>query len=130
MVFILVDVKFAENDIVKFRFGRVAKTTCTCDFCASSGMIRGMDGTEEECPRCDGRGYIELRNYQETEEENAIKEIKVKWNRQSKPQVCYIMSGWDWSQQEIPQEDIIRKIGEYKWTGDHFRKELASKERR
>jgi len=108
----LIDVKYAVNDIVRFKFGRAVKTTCTCDFCASSGMIRGLDGTEEECPRCDGRGYMEFSNYQVTEEENTIRKIGVKWNRQSKPSVYYIMSDWVWSQTEIPQEDIVKKIGE------------------
>ena len=122
----LVDIKYAVNDIVKFKFGKIVKTTCTCDFCASSGMIRGLDGTEEECPRCDGRGYMEFRNYQVIEEENAIKKIGVKWDRQSQPSVYYIMSDWVWSTTEIPQDDIIKKIGEYHLVNGQYRKEMES----
>ena len=108
----LVDIKYAERDIVRFKFGHVVKSSCTCEFCGASGRVRGLDGTEEECPRCDGTGYMELRSYQQTEEENAIQEIHVNWDRTAAPKVSYVMSGWNWSRTEIPQEDIIRKVSE------------------
>lgn len=110
----LIDVKYAQNDIVRFRFGHMVKSNCDCTFCGSTGKVRGLDGTDEDCPRCGGNGLLEIRSYQETEEQNAIQKIRINWNRKSKPQVVYIMSGWQWSQTEIPQEDIIRKVGEYK----------------
>jgi hypothetical protein len=61
-----------------------------------------------------------------TDEENAIKEIRVKWDRQKAPKVVYVMSGWNWSATEIPQKDIVRKIGEYHLVNGHLKKELAS----
>ena len=106
----LIDVKYAVNDQVKFKFNKTVTSTCTCGFCGSTGRIRGLDGSEEDCPRCDGRGYTELIRGEEALLDGTIKEIHVRWKRGREPEVYYVMTGWNWSQTEIPQKDIVEVI--------------------
>lgn len=103
----LIDVKYAVNDKVKFKFNKTVTSTCTCGFCGATGRIRGFDGSEEDCPRCDGRGYTEIISGQDVILDGTIKEIRIKWKRSGIPHVYYIMMGWEWSTTEIPQEDIV-----------------------
>lgn len=106
----LIDVKYAVNDRVSFKFNKTVTSTCTCGFCGATGRIRGLDGSEEECPRCDGRGYTEIISGQNVILNGTIREIRVKWKRNGNPHVSYIMMGWEWSTTEIPQEDIVEII--------------------
>lgn len=110
----LVDVKYREGDIVRFKHRQIVTTTCTCSFCGATGIVKGMDGTSDECPRCDGTGYQEIKTAQDSVSEGTIQRIKIFWpQRQEEPVVQYVMSGFNWSQTDIPQEDIEEKIGEW-----------------
>lgn len=102
----LIDVKYAVNDRVNFKFNKTVTSTCTCGFCGATGRMRGLDGSEEDCPRCDGRGYTEIIHGEDLILNGTIKEIRIKWKRDGDPHVYYIMMGWNWSTTEIPQEDI------------------------
>ena len=44
----LIDVKYAVNDRVKFKYNKTVTSTCTCGFCGATGRIRGLDGSEED----------------------------------------------------------------------------------
>lgn len=113
----LVDIKYREDDIVRFYHRQSVTTSCTCSFCGATGFVKGMDGTEEECPRCDGVGFETLSTCQDMINEGTIQKIGVNWKRGKDPEVFYIMSGWSWSTTEIPQDRIVEKIGE--WVGPH-----------
>ena len=109
----LIDVKYKEGDIVKFKYRQSITTTCTCSFCGATGMIKGMDGTQEECPRCDGTGIQQMSSSQDVINDGTIQKIGIKWDRHSDPKVFYIMSGWNWSTTEISQDRVIEKVGEW-----------------
>lgn len=106
----LIDVKYAVNDEVTFKYNKTVTSNCDCGFCGTTGRIRGLDGSEEDCPRCDGRGYTELIRGEDAIIEGTIRDIKIRWKRGKEPRVYYIMMGWEWSTTEIPQEDIIERI--------------------
>lgn len=108
----LIDVKYAVNDRVKFKYNKTVTFNCPCGFCGATGRMRGLDGSEEDCPRCDGRGYTEMIQGEDVIEEGTIRKIGISWKRNREPEVYYIMSDWKWSTTEIPQEDIKEVIDE------------------
>lgn len=108
----LLDVKYAINDRVKFKHNKTIASKCDCGFCGSFGRVRGLDGSEEDCPRCDGRGYTEMIRGEDVIEEGNIQKIGIYWKRNREPEIFYIMSEWKWSTTEIPQEDIVERIVE------------------
>lgn len=108
-----VELKYAINDIVRFKYPGVVETTSTCGFCGGTGEISGLDGSKEDCPRCDGMGVQKTVARDDLPREETIQDIFVTWKRGKKPKVRYRMAGWNWSQIEVPEEDIIEKIGEY-----------------
>ena len=108
-----VDIKYAINDIVRFKYPGVVTTTSTCGFCGGTGEISGLDGSKDECPRCDGTGVQKTVARDDLIREEIIRDIFVSWMQGKEPKVRYRMAGWNWSNTEVAEEDIIEKIGEY-----------------
>ena len=119
-----VEVKYKEGDIVRFKRKENITTSCTCTFCGGSGQVIGLDGTRDDCPRCEGRGYTEESHEEEIIEESMICNIHVKFdNKAQKYNVFYNMSEWQLSQLDVPQEDIIEKTG--RWEPNQAQRELG-----
>lgn len=108
-----VDIKYAINDIVRFIHPGVVTTTSTCGFCGGTGEISGLDGSKDECPRCEGTGVQKTVFQDNLPREGTIQDIFVNWQKGKEPKVSYRMSGWNWSQTKIDEEAITEKIGEY-----------------
>ena len=112
----LIDVKYAIGDKVRFKHTVVIVDKEACTFCNESGYVTGADGTTEECPRCEGKGYIEVEINGELTYEGEIKDIQVYYYENPtsgvtpNPYVMYKMSGWNWSQTWISESSIIEVI--------------------
>lgn len=109
----LIEVKYAIGDKVRFRHGVTIVDKDHCSFCDGEGVIRSLfDGTEEECPRCDGKGYTEHEYEGSVEDIETIRDIQVYYygENDKEPYVLYRMSGWKWSQTWIAESQILEVI--------------------
>ena len=112
----LIEVKYAIGDKVRYRHATTIVEKEDCTFCNGSGEIVSMfDGTIEECPRCDGRGYLE-NEYDGTREYiGTIRDIQVYYYGDKNPgvpspYVLYRMNGWNWSQTWIAESSILEVL--------------------
>lgn len=108
----LIDIQYAIDDIVEFIHSGSSTTKCTCGFCGGSGEIVGLDGSKDECPRCEGKGFTEYLSKCDLTYVEPIKDIRVQWREGIEPEVFYQPQGWSWSQTWIPQKDVVGKVGE------------------
>lgn len=110
----LIEVKYAIGDHVRFKNSATIVEKEDCEFCGTIGTITGLDGTVEDCPRCDGKGYTEKEISSELEYDAVINDIKVYYcgrnDRVQNPYVLYRMSGWSWGQTWIGEDQILEVI--------------------
>lgn len=110
----LIDIRYAIGDQVRYKQTATIVDKKACSFCNESGKVVSLfDGTSEECPRCEGKGYIEKEVLGNLEYEGTIQDIQVYYfgdHQDKEPYVLYRMAGWANSQTWIAESSILEKI--------------------
>lgn len=107
----LVDVLYKPGEVITFQKPLRNIHAKKCEFCGGSGEVIGLDGTKDECPRCEGRGYSRDATTESTNVRGPIQKIEVVWRKgEEGPTVKYFVGMWGLKCFEVFADEVIGKI--------------------
>ena len=95
--------KYKIGDRIKYRIKKREEVESPCYFCGGSGEALDYQGHLEECPACEGSGYLWDEVPVEKELEKVITEINITEDLFGKVKIQYRVSHYEY----VKEEDVI-----------------------
>ena len=107
----IIEFKYDIGDVVRFKGVKFKIKREECQFCGGKGQVKGLDGTYNFCPVCDGDGKIETEVEEKVEMTGTISSMHVHYDS------CYWPEGTPFYhilryKYQVKEEDILYKLCE------------------